>query len=364
MNLDANFGSNVDVGESSSAGTPASNAARANTNGVDRPHDIPPQVARRAVEWWVELQSGDVTDATRLALQQWLQQHPDHERAWRHIEAVNHKVRKAASPLAASIVHAALTPRHSTQRREAIKTLAVALFAGGAALVATQQTPWREWLADERTHVGERRTITLADGTTVTLNTDSAINVRFSATHRRVRLIDGEMLVSTGKDADHNVGGNNTSRPFIVETAQGELQPLGTRFAVHQQAETSRVEVFEGAVIIRPRDVRVTRTLRAGEQARFTRNAIDGSIPINDANPAWVDGILISSGMRLSDFLTELSRYRPGRLNCDPAIANLRVSGSYPLANTDRILDTLRTTLPVEIHFFTRYWVTVRASST
>ena len=70
--------------------------------------------------------------------------------------------------------------------------------------------------------------------------------------------------------------------------------------------------------------------------------------------------MLVASGMRLDRFLAELGRHRPGLLHCDPAIAGLRVSGTYPLADTDRVLDMLRTTLPVEIRFMTRYWATVR----
>lgn len=326
---------------------------------------IPAAVARRAVEWLVELQSPDATEATRDALQQWRAQHPHHEQAWRRIEAVNAQMRGAAggSAMAARIAHATLIDAHqaaprSARRREALKTLAVLLFAGGTVWMAEDHTPWREWTADERTGVGERRTVTLADGSTVALNTGSAIKLRFTSAERRVRLVGGEMLVSTGKDA--------AGRPFVVETAQGELQPLGTRFAVRQQGDASRVDVFEGAVAIRPSNARAgqARTLHAGEQARFTRSAIAEPQPIDDNTIAWTDGMLVASGMRLADFLAELSRHRPGRLRCDPAVAGLRVSGSYPLDDTDRILDTLRSTLPVEVHFLTRYWVTVRPAST
>lgn len=364
MSLDASLGVNADTNSDPSSPS----ASRNDSHGLIRPSDIPPHVARRAVEWLVELQSGDVSTTTRQSLQHWLGLHPDHERAWQHIEAVNGQLRSVASPMASVIAHATLAPRRSVKRREMIKTLAVLLFAGGTTWVAKDSMPWREWVADEHTGVGERRTVTLADGTIVTLNTDSAINMRFSATERRVLLVSGEILVSTGKDAGHNGNGrsgNGVARPFVIETAQGELQPLGTRFVVRQQANASRVDVFEGAVDIRPHDgAGATRILRAGEQTRFTRNVINEPIAVNDTDAAWIDGMLVASGMRLADFLAELSRHRPGRLSCDPVIAELRISGSYPLADTDRILDTLRTTLPVEIHFLTRYWVTVRPAHT
>lgn len=319
---------------------------------------IPPEVARRAVEWLVELQSDD---SALQALQHWRGQHPDHERAWLRIETVNHQLlgplRGAASPVASALAHATLAPPRSIQRREAFKTLMVLLFAGGTGWMLEDRSPWREWTADERTGVGERRTVVLADGTTVALNSDSAIDVRFSTTERRVRLVGGELLLVTGKDP--------AGRPLRIETAHGEIQPLGTRFAVRQWPDACRVDVFEGAVAIRPHGGGGrTHTLRAGERASFTRTAIGAPLPANDGDTAWTEGMLVASGMRLQDFLDELGRHRPGHLGCDPAIANLRVSGTYPLVDTGRILDLLRTTLPVEVHFVTRYWVTVRPSRT
>lgn len=335
------------------------------------PPSLPPDVARRAVEWLVELQSNEATDSMHQAHRAWRAQHPDHERAWVHIETVNQRLRATAgaSPLIPSVASATLALPRGVTRRAAINTLAVFLFAGGAAWQAERHTawraPWSDWLADERTGVGEHRTVTLADGSTVALNTDTAINLSFTATERRLRLVSGEVLISTGHDADHVGGG----RPFVVETAHGELRPLGTRFMVRQQRVASRVDVFEGAVAVHLHDPTAAdgrtdqgRILRAGEQARFTRSAIGGTQPASEADSAWTDGMLVASGMRLDDFLAELGRHRPGRLGCEPAIAQLRVSGTYPLASTDRVLDLLRTTLPVDIHFFTPWWVTVRAA--
>lgn len=326
---------------------------------LNTPAGIAPEIAARAVEWLLALQAEDATAATRLAWQQWLEAHPDHARAWQRIEAVNTRLRALSSPMASAVAHATLAPPRSPRRREAVKTLALLLFASGGAWMVQERATWREWVADERTRVGERRTITLADGTVVSLNTDSAFNVLFSGTERRVRLLAGEIMVVTGKD------GGMGRRPFTVETEQGELQPLGTRFTVRLQPDASRAAVFEGAVAIRPRDAHgLARTLRAGEQASFTRTAIGASEPANDADTAWVDNMLVATGMRLDQFLAELGRHRPGLLHCDPAIAGLRVSGTYPLADTDRVLDMLRTTLPVEIRFMTRYWATVRPART
>ena len=232
-------------------------------------------------------------------------------------------------------------------------------FASTTTYLAKEQLPWREWAADERTAVGERRTIVLDDDTELVLNTDTAVNVRFSAQERRILLISGEIMIATGKDR------RATPRPFVVETAQGELQPLGTRFVVRQQTDSSRLDVFEGAVEIRPRDgAGRKRVIQAGQRVKFTRDDIFDPLTLQGDDIAWTEGMIIANGMRLHDFLAELARYRRGRLSCDPAIANLRVSGTYPLADTDLVLTTLPSTLPVEIHFLTRYWVTIRAVQT
>jgi len=315
---------------------------------------IPPEVAARAVEWLLLLQEKDTSPATRQAWERWRAAHPDHARAWARIEAVNAQLRQFASPGAAAVARAALLPPRSAGRRQAVKTLALLLFAGGIAWTAEERAPWREWLADERTAVGERRSLMLADGTVVSLNTDSAIDVRFTAAERRVRLVGGEIMIVTGKDGA-------APRPFVVETEQGELRPLGTRFTARRLPDASQVGVFEGAVDVHPRDGHgLARTLRAGEQARFTRTAIGDIGAASETDAAWVDDMLVATRMRLDGFLAEVSRHRPGRLRCDPAIAALQVSGTFPLADTDRILDALRTTLPVQIHFLTRYWVTVQ----
>ena len=116
----------------------------------------------------------------------------------------------------------------------------------------------------------------------------------------------------------------------------------------------------EGAVAVRPaNDATAMRVIAAGQAARFTDIRVDAPSPVTDADIAWLDGMLVAANMRLADFLAEIDRYRPGRLRCDPAVADLRVSGTFPLADTDRILDALRGTLPVRIHFLTRYWTTV-----
>ncbi|GGC12748.1 sensor [Oxalicibacterium flavum] len=321
------------------------------TGGVRAP-DVPPHVARRAVEWLVELQSGTASESARRGWQEWLVQHDDHARAWRHIETVNASLRGNGTA-STMLARATLTAPCSLKRRAAVKTLAALFFVGGTAWVAREQAPWREWIADERTAVGERRHLTLPDGTAVALNTDTAISLRYTETERRFVLLRGEIMVTTARDPQ--------ARPFLVETAQGELQPLGTRFTVYQKPVSSHLAVYEGAVRIVPRDDAAgVRVVQSGEQAEFTGSQIASVAAAQEGDAAWSEGMIVASGMRLEDFVAQLSRHRRGRIGCDPQIADLRVSGTYPLEDTDRVLGALSASLPVRPHFITRYWVTLR----
>jgi transmembrane sensor len=317
--------------------------------------DIAPDIARRAVHWWVELYSGDARASDRHAFEQWLAAHPDHALAWKHIESVCGRIHGLTEH--ASAARAALSQASSQKRRRTLKALTLLFFASSGAWVAEERVPWRAWTADIRTAVGERRTITLADGTELTLNTDSAVDIRYTEAQRRLRLVRGEIMVTTGH-------ADAAARRFFVDTKDGSLEALGTRFAVRQDETDTRLDVFAGAVRIEPADAPYDAiVLHAGESARFDRTGIRPREPLRADDAAWTDGLIVASFMRLDDFLAELARYRHGVIRCDAAVADLRLSGTYPLDDTDRVLNALKHALPVRVDYMTRYWVAVRPAS-
>ncbi|MFT4196179.1 FecR domain-containing protein [Ottowia sp.] len=310
---------------------------------------IPPEVRRQAAAWLVELQSDGAGEQTRLDWQAWRAAHPDHERAWQRIEALGTKL-QALQP---GLAHAALASAGSPGRRRVVQGLAVALFAGGLAWAAQDRVPWRQWVADRRTGVGERATITLPDGTRVDLNSDSAVDIAFTDTERVLRLAAGEILVATAPDSHTPV------RPFFVQTAEGRLQPLGTRFSVRQVARgESAVAVYEGAVRVQPRQGSAL-VLNAGQQASFTTARVNQPGAADEADTAWVQGMIVAQDMPLGDFIAELARHHPGWLGCAPSVADLKVTGTYPVDDTMKVLDMLTRTLPVQVRLRTRFWASV-----
>jgi transmembrane sensor len=192
----------------------------------------------------------------------------------------------------------------------------------------------------------------LADGTQIDLNTNTAIDVLFDGQQRLVRLREGEVLIHTGKS------GRQT--PFYVETREGRVQALGTRFTVRQLQGSTRVGVLEDRVSVQPVDQPGhSRVLGPGESVDFGTQDVGPSHIYRGNQAAWVDGQLIVLDARLGDVIDELARYRPGVMQCDAASARLRVSGTFRLDSTDAVLANLQVTLPIQVKYFTRYWVSV-----
>jgi transmembrane sensor len=83
--------------------------------------------------------------------------------------------------------------------------------------------------------------------------------------------------------------------------------------------------------------------------------------PAREQDSQWTQGQLIVEEMPLAEFLAELGRYRKGWLRCQPEVARLLISGAFQLDRTEQILAALPATLPVQVEYRTRYWVTVSA---
>lgn len=302
------------------------------------------RVAEEAVRWLVELQDG-ADEQLRRDWQRWRAADPEHERAWQRIESVNRRLRGLPPAAARAAVEGA--PLHG--RRQVLGMLGLAAVAAPALWLAGRQTP--AWLADYHTAVGERRDIDLADGSRLSLNTDSAVNLHQDAASRGLELLRGEIQLEVASGAS----------PFRVATAQGSLLIEQARFNLRQYADHCRLGVLEGAVQVgcaeQPERLAV---VTAGQQLRFERLWLGTPQPLDTAISAWRSGMLVARDMRLVDFLDELGRYQRGWLGCDPRVADLRLSGTYPLRDSLAILAMLEVALPVRISRHTRWWISVQ----
>jgi len=303
------------------------------------------EIAHEAAQWFLRLQAADADKQVHEACSLWRAAHVEHERAWQL--AVRFSVQIQAIPT--SIGRSTLQRPGALNRRSALKALTSLVVLGSLGLTLSRNGTLDTLMADASTGVGEHRRIALPDGSELHLNTDSAVDIRFSAEERRVRLRRGEVFIKTAADP----------RPFLLTSARGSFQPLGTRFSVRQQAGHDLLLVTEGAVMATPVNAsQGALRIVAGEQATLTDRHVT-KLPVSVKSVDWVDGVLRAERMRLSDFITELNRYRHGWIRCAPELAGLRISGAFQLADTDAALGALALTFPVRVHYVTRYWVTL-----
>jgi len=317
--------------------------------------DTPPdaQVYGEAADWLVRLQGGPLSPRDMRELLAWRKLSRRHEEAWRRAEEVLGILRQVPPELGRQVLPRLAAGAQGRTRRRVLAALAGVGAVPAAWIVARSQEA-QVILADHASGVGEIRELSLPDGTRLVLNTRSAVDVRFDARERRLVLRAGEILVETAPDPAA------VKRPFLVETAHGQARALGTLYTVRQLDAATAVSVYDGQVALR----------RAGQAQPFTvlapgqslRFAADWRSPVGSAEPAdlaWRRGMLVAKGMRLDALLAELGRYRRGLLYSTADAAPLRVSGAFPLHDTDAGLALLARTMPVRVVRRTPYWVTV-----
>ena len=214
-----------------------------------------------------------------------------------------------------------------------------------AAWLLSRQLPIDAWRADLHTATGERKRLSLAEGASLQLNTATAVDVDLA--QRRITLVDGELAL--------NVPGTTA---MTVYTRYGQLRVSQAEVCVRQQASGCLVSVLKGAVQVRDLNGQLA-TLQGGQQAPLKASGLGAWAAFDVLQLGWRDGVLTAQNQPLGDFLRELERYRPGVLRWDPSLEALRVTGSFRLDDTDRILHLLAQTHGFKVQARTKYWVTL-----
>ncbi|MBS7813625.1 FecR family protein [Roseococcus pinisoli] len=296
-------------------------------------------IDNEAARWVARMTSSDATAEDREALRRWLAADPAHATAYAEFRALWGDL----APVSQAV---------RTRRRRVLATGAgLGILVLGTGLLSGNRLSGPS--ADYSTAVGEIRHATLPDGSELTLNTDSAVALRFSEQERRVALLRGEAFFAVVRD---------TARPFIVEEAALQAQVLGTRFSVARPTRDSgaSVTVVEGRVEVSGSGDRVV--LGPGESASL---AAEGRLAVRrlpaEEALAWRDGNLVFSNRPLGEVLRTLEQYRQGRiLQFGRGLEELRVSGVFSIRDTDQALAAMAGTLPISVTRLTRLLVVVR----
>ena len=187
-----------------------------------------------------------------------------------------------------------------------------------------------------RTALGETRTIRLADGSVVRLNTNSSIEVALSDDMRSIKLLKGEARFDVAHDK---------ARPFIVDADGTLVRAVGTMFNVRLRPDLTELTVIEGRVAVRNGGSPV-REISGGKSAAVR----SGGIAVTQLQPgqvkqrvAWEQGMIVFDGDTLAQAVEEFNRYRATPLVIgDPAIASLRIGGSFQANRSEDFVDALQ----------------------
>ncbi len=311
-------------------------------------NDFAPDVVQQAVEWILALQDAQQPQKIRADIANWCAASPEHLQAWQQVEQLSGHFGLLANPEHAQLAQDTLTAT-SPSRRTVLKGFSAILITSSVAYVSQESGLIRQWQSDIHTATGEQRRLTLNNGTTVVLNSNTAIQLDDS--HSTLSLLEGEIHVSSKANDDE---------PISLLSPNGRIQLApGSRLALRLFKDNCRLAVYEGEARLRPAQASNSCLISAGQATRFTAHEWFPLTAVRQDEAAWIDGMIVVLDMPLAEFIAELQRYRPGILRLDPSLAAYPVSGTYPISQTDQVLEALSDALPIRQRRLTRYWITL-----
>lgn len=300
-----------------------------------------------AVAWFVKLTSEDVSSADKQAWAIWVNQSKQNEIAWEEIKSTLSKFQFIPPDIGMSVLGRGANTV-DLNRRATLKHIAIFAAVAFPTGLLLKDSFLSNFYYDYSTKVGERKQVLLSDGTMLALNTNSAVTVNLTSTSRVIKLHQGEMLITTG----HVIGFDS---PMSIETSDGNVIPMGTRFNVRKFSEFTRVSLYEGKIKLMPKHNNTQHYMNANEEVdMYTLNVVP-NITDQKISDAWLNGHLEINNLSLKTFIEELARYQHGLLVCHPDVQNIKISGSYSIDNIDASLNLLSQTFPIRVQRATRF---------
>jgi transmembrane sensor len=215
---------------------------------------------------------------------------------------------------------------------------ALAVLAAGLWMLA----PWGT-SETYRTAKGESRSIGLADGSQIIMNTDTELIVTVSRGSRSITLQHGEALFS--------VAHNKDPRPFEVNARNGRIRDIGTEFSVDTRANATGVTVVEGVVEVSMNGGRTPQRLSVGERLTYNTAGDVSEVERVDAKAAtaWREGRWVFKGMTLDEIAAQIARYHDVDIQVsDAELGRLKLSGTFKIQDLDGLLAAIEATLPIK----------------
>ncbi|WP_288408559.1 FecR domain-containing protein [uncultured Herbaspirillum sp.] len=308
------------------------------------------KIVEQAIDWMLQIEQGELGAGQQIAFERWKAADPRHATAYANL---TQSVQQFDIPRQVGAAPDILrnTLQQKSRRRKTLKQIAaLAGLAVGAGALLNRITPLEGLSADLHTGTGERQRSVLADGSIVTLNARSAIDHQILPGSRQIRLLAGEMQLQV---AAHG------ALPFSVDTVHGSASLMdGTLMLALQPLRTDLVALQAAQVLVTTRN-NTRGALAGGQHSWFDSDSIGTPRANAGGEASWVDGYYTASNSSLAEVVAALRPYRKGIVRLDPAVAELRISGAFPLDDTDRALSALASALPITVSRVSPYWVTI-----
>ena len=315
------------------------------------------QAEAAAAAWIAKRERDEWSEADQSSLDAWIAQSLDHRVAWLRLNASWEQTRRFN-------VSRAGMPRSSVSNSNSIPFKRWRLAAGFAAVlllgVSAVLGLWTPRDQTYRTEIGAMTATPLSDGSRVTLNTDTQIQVRMTEAERHVQLAQGEAYFEVAKDA---------ARRFVVASAGTRVVALGTQFSVRHEGDEIRVFVVEGRVQVE-QDSDASRApvqLGAGDVAHIRGNDVivnSKSVTAVEQLLSWRQGYLSFDKTTLADAVAEFNRYNRRKIVIeDPSIAGIRIGGHFRATNADGFLRLISSDFAITLNEGPDRVVIARAST-
>jgi transmembrane sensor len=293
-----------------------------------------------AAGWFARVQAGALTEAERRDFEHWHNQSQDNALAYAQCE-VAWELGAALEPEQSP---AAIKPRQRGVNWRAWGALAASVMLCAAVLlnIGTESPQLYQ------TKIGEQRVVHLADGSSVMLNTNSALKVAYTRSQRDLILERGEAFFTVAK---------NPERPFVVDLGDTEVRALGTAFNIEKQHGNVEVAVTQGVVEVSAQQHFWQRAQRArlhpGQGVHLLAAEPDALTPINvdlERVTAWQASKLYFDDERLADALMEYNRYTKRQfVLVDDGLADQKISGVFNVGDDEALTFALKTSLGARI---------------
>jgi transmembrane sensor len=302
------------------------------------------EVKAQAAAWLARLQSEDRTTADEAGFRAWLAQSPGHQEAFDSLTTA-WEVAGGLAAEYADLLDIRPIPAHALRPSRALASLTV---AGGAAVLVASAAAWL--LLDSgsayATSLGEIRRVAVADGSTLVLDSDTALRVKLTRGRRDLTLLRGRAHFEVAKDP---------RRPFVVTAGARRVFAVGTVFDVAEAPAQTTVVLLEGKVSVQSggflRGPVTSRIMAPGERLTFDR----AGSPREDRPDlakltAWQTGQALFNDDTMAQAAAELNRYsRMPLVIADPAVARMHVSGVFRAGATQAFAASVAALLPIRV---------------